>query len=99
MRIPSLLLLLALAAPLHAGHYDGPVIDVHLHAGAAAPGAINPATGKPTTANTDADRDQHDRDEECRVDQLLEQLLDARIVRHGRYGSTVSCVVVDLLFP
>jgi predicted TIM-barrel fold metal-dependent hydrolase len=56
MRIPSILLLLALAAPLHAGQYDGPVIDVHLHAGAAAPGAINPATGKPTTANTDAER-------------------------------------------
>ncbi|MDG6347518.1 amidohydrolase family protein [Luteimonas sp. 8-5] len=38
--------------------YSGPIIDVHLHVGAAAPGAPNPATGEPTTANTDADRER-----------------------------------------
>src|SRR5690606_9399028 len=36
--------------------YPGPIIDVHMHVGPAAPGAPNPATGQPTTANTDADR-------------------------------------------
>lgn len=54
----SVVLLLALLfmAPAMAERYTGPIIDVHLHAGKAAPGAINPATGKPTTANTDAER-------------------------------------------
>ena len=53
--IPFLLALL-LAPPVLAQSYRGPIIDVHLHAGPAAPGAPNPATGKPTTANTDTDR-------------------------------------------
>ena len=50
------LLALLFMAPAMAERYTGPIIDVHLHAGKAAPGAINPATGKPTTANTDAER-------------------------------------------
>jgi len=41
-----------------AQSYRGPIIDVHLHVGRAAPGAPNPATGKPTTANTDAERER-----------------------------------------
>lgn len=51
--------LLALAsAPVLAQSYDGPIIDVHLHVGQAAPGAPNPATGAPTTAETDAERER-----------------------------------------
>src|SRR5690606_12578184 len=38
--------------------YTGPIIDMHLHAGPAAPGAPNPATGRPTSAATDADRER-----------------------------------------
>lgn len=53
---PWLALLLVLALPVQAGGYDGPIIDVHLHVGRAAPGAINPATGQPTSAGTDAQR-------------------------------------------
>ncbi|MGY1457548.1 amidohydrolase family protein [Luteimonas sp. A534] len=56
MRFSLFLLALLLAPPVLAQSYQGPIIDVHLHAGPAAPGAPNPATGKPTTANTDADR-------------------------------------------
>lgn len=56
MRLPCLLLTLLLAFPVLAQPYQGPIIDVHLHAGPAAPGAPNPATGIPTSANTDADR-------------------------------------------
>jgi uncharacterized protein len=41
-----------------AGQAGAPIIDMHLHAGPAAPGAVNPATGKPTTANTDDERQQ-----------------------------------------
>ncbi|MGY0798822.1 amidohydrolase family protein [Lysobacter sp. A286] len=51
-------LLLGCTPPAHAQHYTGPVIDVHLHVGAAAPGAPNPATGQLTTANTDAERER-----------------------------------------
>ena len=57
MRLPVLLLLLA-AAPAMGQPYDGPIIDVHLHVGQAAPGAPNPATGEPTTAKTDAERER-----------------------------------------
>lgn len=56
MRLLLFLLALLPAPALLAQAYQGPIIDVHLHAGPAAPGAPNPATGKPTTANTDADR-------------------------------------------
>ena len=59
MRFPRLTFLLLVtwgSAP--AQSYTGPIIDVHLHVGAAAPGAPNPATGKPTTANTDAERER-----------------------------------------
>ena len=59
MRPPGLILLLALACgPVFAQSYSGPIIDVHLHVGPAAPGAPNPATGKPTTANSDAERER-----------------------------------------
>ena len=54
--LPAFLLALA-CAPCFAQSYDGPIIDVHLHVGPAAPGAPNPATGEPTTANTDAQRE------------------------------------------
>ena len=57
MRLPLSLLLALAAAPAFAQSYDGPIIDVHLHVGRAAPGAPNPATGEPTTANTDAERE------------------------------------------
>ncbi|MFC3551661.1 amidohydrolase family protein [Lysobacter cavernae] len=57
MRLLCLILLLA-CAPVLAQPYKGPIIDVHLHVGAAAPGAPNPATGQPTTANTDAERER-----------------------------------------
>src|SRR5690606_6383846 len=61
MRLSSVLFLatlslLAAPAPTAAQAYSVPIIDVHMHVGAAAPGAPNPATGQPTTANTDADR-------------------------------------------
>lgn len=58
MRWIPLLLLLAAAHVAHAERYSGPIIDVHLHVGQAAPGAPNPATGQPTSANTDADRER-----------------------------------------
>jgi len=59
MRFSVLALLLALAcSPAFAQTYSGPIIDVHLHVGPAAPGAPNPATGQPTTANSDAEREQ-----------------------------------------
>lgn len=58
MRLPVLLCLLFAAAPASAQTYDGPIIDMHMHVGPAAPGAPNPATGDPTTANTDAEREQ-----------------------------------------
>lgn len=59
MRLACLSFLLLLTwNPAHAQPYAGPIIDVHLHVGAAAPGAPNPATGLPTTANTDADRER-----------------------------------------
>lgn len=58
MRPIILVLLLAFGAPAHAQSYAGPIIDVHLHVGHAAPGAPNPATGQPTTANTDAERER-----------------------------------------
>ncbi len=63
MRIPAVLFLVAvglLGAPVQgaAQSYSGPIIDVHMHVGPAAPGAPNPATGQPTTANTDADRER-----------------------------------------
>ncbi len=63
MRLPALLFLAALCllaapTPTAAQAYSGPIIDVHMHVGAAAPGAPNPATGQPTTANTDADRER-----------------------------------------
>ena len=51
-------LLLSCTTPLRAQPYAGPIIDVHRHVGAAAPGAPNPATGQPTSANTDADRER-----------------------------------------
>ena len=57
MRSIVLVLLLALAPGVSSQPYTGPVIDVHLHVGKAAPGAPNPATGQPTTANTDAERE------------------------------------------
>lgn len=57
MRLITCLLLVLASAPVLAQGYDGPIIDVHLHVGAAAPGAPNPATGQPTTANTDAERE------------------------------------------
>src|SRR5690606_39292751 len=52
------LCLLATPATAAAQPYSGPSIDVRLHVGPAAPGAPNPATGQPTTANTDADRER-----------------------------------------
>src|SRR5690606_29624954 len=63
MRLPVVMFLASLAllaapAPTAAQSYSGPIIDVHMHAGPAAPGAPNPATGQPTTANTDADRER-----------------------------------------
>ena len=58
MRQLCLTLLLLACAPVLAQPYGGPIIDVHLHVGKAAPGAPNPATGQPTTANTDADRER-----------------------------------------
>ena len=63
MRFPAVLLLtllglLAAPAAAAAQAHTGPIIDVHMHVGAAAPGAPNPATGQPTTANTDADRER-----------------------------------------
>ncbi len=58
MRSAGLLLLLMAAFSATAQPYTGPIIDVHLHVGAAAPGAPNPVTGLPTTANTDADRER-----------------------------------------
>ena len=57
MRSIVLVLLLAVGVPAYAQSYTGPIIDVHLHVGHAAPGAPNPATGQPTTANTDAERE------------------------------------------
>lgn len=51
-------LLLVFAAPARAQPYTGPIIDVHLHVGDAAPGAPNPATGQPTSANTDEERER-----------------------------------------
>src|SRR5690606_31535765 len=56
----SCLLFVSTLAAFAAGAqpYAGPIIDVHLHVGTAAPGAPNPATGQPTTANTDADRER-----------------------------------------
>lgn len=57
MRFSSCLLLALACGPCLAQSYDGPIIDVHLHVGRAAPGAPNPATGEPTTANTDAERE------------------------------------------
>ena len=57
MRFSSCLLLALACGPCLAQSYDGPIIDVHLHVGRAAPGAPNPATGVPTTANTDAERE------------------------------------------
>ena len=57
MRLPICLSLLLASAPVTAQRYDGPIIDVHLHVGPAAPGAPNPATGEPTTAETDAQRE------------------------------------------
>jgi len=52
------LLLLAVAIEVRAQPYSGPIIDVHLHVGPAAPGAANPATGLPTSATTDEDRER-----------------------------------------
>src|SRR5690606_8449506 len=52
-----LLALLLVAAPAQGQPYAGPIIDVHLHVGPAAPGAPNPATGEQTTAATDAERE------------------------------------------
>ena len=48
MRTALLALSLAVSVtlPLQAAE-PPPIIDVHLHVGEAAPGAINPATGKP----------------------------------------------------
>ena len=48
--------LLPFSAPAFAQAYDGPIIDVHLHVGAAVPGVPNPATGEASAATTDADR-------------------------------------------
>ncbi len=50
--------LLLAAATAAAQPYAGPIIDMHLHVGPAAPGAPNPATGVPTTARTDAERER-----------------------------------------
>ena len=58
MRLPFLLVLLLATGAACAQPYTGPIIDVHMHVGPAAPGAPNPATGQPTTANTDADRER-----------------------------------------
>src|SRR5690606_18601302 len=63
MRISAVLFLASLGlpaapAPAAAQPYSGPIIDVHMHVGPAAPGAPNPATGQPTTANPDADRER-----------------------------------------
>lgn len=58
MRLAVLAFLLLAAGATPAQPYEGPIIDVHLHVGPAAPGAPNPATGEPTTANTDADRER-----------------------------------------
>ncbi len=58
MRALWFALLVACCPPALAQPYTGPIIDVHLHVGKAAPGAPNPATGKPTTASTDADRER-----------------------------------------
>ncbi|GAB3743493.1 amidohydrolase family protein [Lysobacter olei] len=55
--IASLVLAAASVIPLRAAE-PLPIIDVHLHVGEAAPGAINPATGKPTTASTDVERER-----------------------------------------
>ncbi len=52
------LLLVAIATDVRAQPYSGPIIDVHLHVGPAAPGAPNPATGQPTSAATDEDRER-----------------------------------------
>lgn len=60
-------LVVAIGAVLHtawpdllcaADRANSPIIDMHLHAGPAAAGAVNPATGKPTTANNDEERQQ-----------------------------------------
>lgn len=58
MRLLLLAFLLTVASPAAGQAYDGPIIDVHLHVGPAAPGAPNPATGEPTSAGTDADRER-----------------------------------------
>src|SRR5690606_13947297 len=63
MRFAAVLLVVSLGLPgaqvQGAGPaYSGPIIDVHMHVGPAAPGAPNPATGQPTTASTDADRER-----------------------------------------
>lgn len=58
MRSSVLALLLSAAGAGSAQPYEGPIIDVHLHVGPAAPGAPNPATGEPTTAATDAERER-----------------------------------------
>lgn len=58
MRLPVLALLLLAATPAMGQSYRGPIIDVHLHVGPAAPGAPNPATGEPTTAGSDAERER-----------------------------------------
>ncbi len=50
--------LLLAAATATAQPYAGPIIDMHLHVGPAAPGAPNPVTGEPTTAGTDAERER-----------------------------------------
>ncbi|MBD7988188.1 amidohydrolase [Luteimonas sp. Sa2BVA3] len=50
--------LLLAAATAAAQPYVGPIIDMHLHVGPAAPGAPNPVTGEPTTAGTDAERER-----------------------------------------
>ena len=50
--------LLLAAATAAAQPYAGPIIDMHLHVGPAAPGAPNPVTGEPTTAGTDAERER-----------------------------------------
>lgn len=52
------LLMLACVIQAQAQPYTGPIIDVHLHVGAAAPGAPNPATGRPTAASTDEERER-----------------------------------------
>lgn len=63
MRLAATLLiasfgLLVIPASTAAQPYSGPIIDVHMHVGPAVHGAPNPATGEPTTANTDADRER-----------------------------------------